>query len=129
MSQKDLNTNLENIDFLDEKYNQGLLFDFYGELLNENNKSIYADYVLNDLSLSEIASLRGISRQGIHDTIKRTTKKLYEYEGKLHLMKKHNDIKEKAIEICNIIDNIKSINNNEDLDKVKNILKDMLDET
>ena len=36
-------------EFLDEKYNQGLLFDFYGELLTEHNKEIYADYIVNDL--------------------------------------------------------------------------------
>ena len=89
MSQKELNNDLINNDFLNEKYNQGLLFDFYGELLNDKNKDIYSDYILNDLSLSEIALSRGISRQGVHDTIKRTTKRLYEYEEKLHLLKKY----------------------------------------
>lgn len=34
---------------------QTLLYDFYGELLNEHQKQIYEDAVFNDLSLSEIA--------------------------------------------------------------------------
>ena len=34
---------------------EALLYDFYGELLTEHQKLIYEDFVLNDLSLSEIA--------------------------------------------------------------------------
>ena len=34
---------------------QTLLYDFYGELLNEHQKNIYEDVVFNDLSLSEVA--------------------------------------------------------------------------
>ena len=34
---------------------QGLLYDFYGELLTEHQKRIYEDVVFNDMSLSEIA--------------------------------------------------------------------------
>ena len=43
---------------------QGLLYDFYGELLTEHQRKIYEDAVYNDLSLSEIAEMQGISRQG-----------------------------------------------------------------
>ena len=45
---------------------QGLLYDFYGELLTERQRHIYEDVVFNDLSLSEIAREEGISRQGVH---------------------------------------------------------------
>ena len=48
-----------------------LLYDFYGELLTEHQRSIYEDVVYNDMSLSEIAEENGISRQGVHDLIKR----------------------------------------------------------
>ncbi len=50
---------------------QALLFDFYGELLTKHQKQIYEDVVLNDLSLSEAAENYGITRQGVHDLIKR----------------------------------------------------------
>ena len=50
---------------------QGLLYDFYGELLTEHQRRIYEDVVMNDLSLSEIAQEQGISRQGVHDLIRR----------------------------------------------------------
>ena len=44
---------------------QNLLYDFYGELLNDHQKKIYEDAIYNDLSLSEIADEYGISRQGV----------------------------------------------------------------
>ena len=46
---------------------QALLFDFYGELLTDHQKEIYEQFALEDLSLSEIAEMKGISRQGVHD--------------------------------------------------------------
>ncbi len=49
---------------------QGLLYDFYGELLTPHQRRIYEDAVFNDLSLSEISQEAGISRQGVHDLIK-----------------------------------------------------------
>lgn len=67
---------------MDKIYEQTMLFDFYGELLTEHQKSIYADAVYNDMSLGEIAEERGISRQGVHDLIKRCDRILQEYESK-----------------------------------------------
>ena len=67
---------------------QGFLYDFYGELLTEHQKQVYEDVVLNDMSLSEIAQEFGISRQGVHDLIKRCDKILEEYEDKLQLVDK-----------------------------------------
>lgn len=78
---------------------QGLLYDFYGELLNEHQRRIYEDAVMNDMSLSEIAQEAGISRQGVHDLIKRCDKTLEDYESRLHLMEKFRNIAEKLEEI------------------------------
>ncbi len=75
---------------------QGLLYDFYGELLTQHQQKIYEDAVYNDLSISEIAEMQGISRQGVHDLIKRCNRILEEYESKLHLVKRFNDIKDKV---------------------------------
>ena len=41
--------------FMEKFIEEALLYDFYGELLTEHQKLIYEDFVLNDLSLSEIA--------------------------------------------------------------------------
>ena len=59
---------------MDDIVKNGYLYDFYGELLNEHQQSIMEDYFYNDLSLSEIAQNHEISRQGVHDIIKRCTK-------------------------------------------------------
>ncbi len=67
---------------------QVLLYDFYGELLTDHQKSVYEDVVLNDLSLGEIAAERGITRQGVHDLIKRCDRILASYEEKLHLVER-----------------------------------------
>ena len=72
---------------------QTLLYDFYGELLTEHQKQIYEEVVLNDYSFSEVAQEQGISRQGVHDLIKRCNRILKEYEAKLHLVERFLTIK------------------------------------
>lgn len=75
---------------------QALLFDFYGELLTEHQKSVYSDIVLNDLSYSEVARIEGVSRQGIFDLVKRCDRILEDYEKKLLLVEKFLDTKERV---------------------------------
>ena len=81
---------------------QALLYDFYGELLTSHQKEIYEQFVLEDLSLSEIAGEAGISRQGVHDMIRRCNQALEEYEKKLHLVGKFLCIKEQVHRISQI---------------------------
>ena len=73
---------------------QALLYDFYGELLTEHQKDVYEQVVLEDYSLSEIAQMKGISRQGVHDLVKRCQKILEGYEAKLHLVEKFLSLEE-----------------------------------
>lgn len=79
---------------MDKIYEQAMLFDFYGELLTEHQRSVYQDAVCHDLSLGEIAEERGISRQGVHDLIRRCDKILQGYESKLHLVERFARAKE-----------------------------------
>lgn len=67
---------------------QTLLYDFYGELLTERQQQVYESVVLEDYSLSEVAENLRISRQGVHDMIKRCNHTLEEYESRLHLVEK-----------------------------------------
>lgn len=78
---------------------QSLLYDFYGELLTQTQKSIYEDVVMNDLSYSELAREYGISRQGVFDMMKRCDKKLEDYENKLKLVEKFENAREKVASI------------------------------
>jgi len=81
---------------LDRIVEKSLLFDFYGELLTEHQQKIYEDVVFNDISCSEVAENQGISRQGVHDLIKRCGHILDDYETKLHLVERFVSLKEKV---------------------------------
>ncbi len=84
---------------MEQKLEQAYLYDFYGELLNERQRSIYEDFIFHDLSLTEIAQEEGISRQGVHDMVKRCTKTLEGYESRLHLVQKFLSTKERVAKI------------------------------
>lgn len=75
---------------------QGLLYDFYGELLTKHQRKIYEGIVYDDLSLGEIAQEEGVSRQAVHDIVKRCDKTLQGYEEKLQLVAKFGNIKAKV---------------------------------
>ena len=81
-----------------------LLFDFYGELLTEHQQDIYENVVLNDMTLSEAAEVYGISRQGIHDVIRRCDRIMEEFEEKLHSIEKYESIRKKVLKLKNLAD-------------------------
>jgi len=85
---------------MDNIVERSMLYDIYGSLLTEHQRKIYSDVVDNDYSLSEIGEEMGISRQGVHDAVKRIDKILNDYEDKLHFASSYeNNLK--------IIDEIK----------------------
>ena len=83
---------------------QGLLYDFYGELLTQHQRRVYEDVVFNDLSLSEIAKEQGVTRQGVHDLVRRCDRILEGYEEKLHLVKKFQETRRLANEIQKLLE-------------------------
>ncbi|MEE1086078.1 MAG: DNA-binding protein [Schaedlerella sp.] len=89
---------------MDTILKQSLLYDFYGELLTNHQKEVYEQFVLEDLSLSEIAQSAGISRQGVHDMVRRCQKTLEGYETKLHLVERFLIIKEQVRQIDVVLD-------------------------
>ena len=100
---------------------QGLLYDFYGELLTEHQKRIYEDVVFNDMSLSEIAEEQGISRQGVHDLIKRCDRLLEGYETKLKLVEKFTQTKAMVKEIPELTGQYKKSGDQALIDKIEEI--------
>ena len=89
---------------------QTLLYDFYGDLLTDRQKEVYEEIVFNDLSLSEAAEEYGISRQGIHDMIRRSENALREYEEKLHMIRRFQTIRElteEALEQLEVLEKMK----------------------
>ena len=78
----------------------GLLYDFYGELLTEHQRRVYEDAVYNDMTLVEIADEYNISKQGVHDLLRRCTNLLEGYENKLHMVERTERIR-KQLDILN----------------------------
>ena len=103
---------------MNEILEQSLLFDFYGELLTERQKEIYGQFIQEDLSLGEIAKDAGISRQGVHDLIKRCNQTLKGYEDKLHLVEKFMKVRDKVQKIDELLDGY-------ELDKAHSIVEDI----
>lgn len=76
-----------------------LLADFYGPLLTEKQRNVWDLHYQQDLSLAEIAELEHISRQAIHDLLKRTERILTEYEDKLGLVQRFWTERGKLMEV------------------------------
>lgn len=104
---------------------QGLLYDFYGELLTEHQRHIYEDVVFNDMSLSEIAEEQGISRQGVHDLIKRCDRILTGYEEKLKLVQKFNQTKRMVEEIKELAGAYKQSGDISLIDRIENLSEEI----
>ena len=83
-----------------------LLYDFYGQLLSKRQQEVMALYHEENLSLSEIAEEFGISRQAVHDTLKKAEQSLADYEAKLGLMKRLMKSKEAVVDIDDRIDHM-----------------------
>ena len=92
-------------------YNE--LFEIYNELLTDNEKETFKDYYFEDLSLSEIADNKNVSRAAIQKTVKNVIDKLVHYEGLLHICERNKKLK-----------NILEIN---DVKEIKDCIKDLLE--
>lgn len=113
---------------MDEKFEKALLYDFYGEMLNEHQRQIYEDIVFNDLSLGEIAGEEGISRQGVSDMMKRCTKKLEDYEAKLHLVERFLSIKKDVEAIHKLTTQYKVTHDETIMNDIEHISNQILEE-
>ena len=72
-----------------EKMNQvNGLYDRYKGLLTHKQQTYIELYYHENLSLSEIAGELNVSRNAVHDNIRRTEKLLFGYEEKLRIYEK-----------------------------------------
>lgn len=107
---------------------QGLLYDFYGELLTEHQKEIYEAAVYNDMSLTEIADENGISKQGVHDLIKRCTNTLQGYEDRLHMIRRFEAIKAEAKALDSIAEDTENALSDELRERLRSISGKLIEE-
>ncbi len=115
-------------DRMEKIVEQSLLFDFYGELLTDHQQNVYKDAVFNDMSLSEVADNYGISRQGVHDLLKRCDRAMQEYENKLHLISKFSAVRDRLKEIQELADTMDGSCLQEDKRRIHHLAAEILEE-
>lgn len=79
-----------------------LLLDFYGDLLTQKQRELTEMYYNDDMSLGEIAELVGITRQGVHDSVKRAEQIMNEAEAKVGFCAKYAQSQKGLNEIVRI---------------------------
>ncbi len=103
------------------------LFILYKNLLTEKQSIILEYYFGEDLSLGEISEEMNVSRQAVHDTIKRCENILIDYEEKLGLYKQEIEDNKKLEQIILMLESVKSeysLNDNR-IDKIIDICKEL----
>ncbi len=113
---------------MEKKVMQTYLYDFYGDLLTEHQQNIYGMFVLEDLSISEIAEEEGISRQGVHDLVRRCDRILEEYEKKLHLLERFLKNKEKIMKIRELSKDCQGRDESQRMAEIEAISNEILEE-
>ena len=112
---------------MNSKPDISLLYDFYGELLKDSQQQVVELYVNEDLSLSEVSEILGISRQGVRDSLGRAERKLREYESKLGLLQAYHARRGRDKTVRALIDQIKHTEGCEpilpQLDQIEELMK------
>ncbi|HHX17652.1 MAG TPA: YlxM family DNA-binding protein [Clostridium sp.] len=105
---------------MDNVYKMTMLLDFYGQMLTKRQYEIMDLHFNSDYSLGEIAEQLNISRQGVHDNIKRCKAMLTNMEEKLGLLNKFAIQKDKEKRILRYLEDIdKSNMSKEDISILK----------
>ena len=81
-----------------------LLLDAYGALLTERKRELLDYYYNEDYSLSEIAELTGLSRQGVRDGIRKAEDELKNLERTLSLVQIAECVSEVAEKLSRLAD-------------------------
>ena len=85
---------------MDKNVNMSLLVDFYGEMLSDKQKEAVDLYYNEDLSLSEIADITGLTRPGVRDRLVKSEAILKNLEEKLGLLRRFEEMKEEIASIA-----------------------------
>jgi predicted DNA-binding protein YlxM (UPF0122 family) len=86
-------------DEIDKKVDACWLLSFYGGMMTKRQQELMNLYFEEDLSLSEIAQISGVSRQCVYNTLQRAEKQLSELESKLGLVAKFRQL-QSMLGIC-----------------------------
>ena len=112
----------------EQRMRLGRLYDFYGGLLTQRQKNCMELHFFNDLSLGEIAEEYKVSRQAIHDLLKRVEQTLEKYEEQLGLLKRHDAEQATLAKAEKLLGEYMLTNKNSQLEKIHKILDELSSE-
>ena len=86
-------------------------------MLTDKQRDVIDLYYNEDLSLSEISENTGITRQGVHDSIRRGEGQLEAYESALHLLQKNEQSREQLAKLQALLEQAKGLLSEQDAAK------------
>lgn len=89
---------------LEEMLRLNELFDVYGELLTNYQRDVLSDFLKYNLTFSEIAENRKVSRQASFMVLNKCIKKLEDFEEKVGAVKAKKEYKEKISAAVNFLE-------------------------
>ncbi len=98
---------------MDKNINISLLIDFYGDMLSDKQREAAELYYNEDLSLSEISDITGLTRPGVRDRLVKSERILRDLEEKLGLLKRFQEMGE---EIASITEELEAHKNGKAVD-------------
>ena len=111
----------------EKKMRLDALYEFYGKMLTDKQNEIMDLFCNLDYSLGEISEIHSVSRQAIHDTIKRTEKTLEHYESQLGLYERFAE-KQRAFEsVLELIEDYENSRIDALLTQIKEIIRREID--
>lgn len=110
---------------LEKTTQMNLLYDFYGSMLTEKQREFVELYYLDDLSLAEIAEQFEISRQAVHDNIRRASAQLLDYEAKLRLVERFERRREVGSRVLSILENNPS---QQEFEHIATLVRELIEE-
>lgn len=102
--------------------NMSLLIDFYGDMLSEKQREAMELYYNEDLSLSEVADITGLTRPGVRDRLLKSENILRNLEEKLGLLRRFEEMTGEIERITKELESHKN-GKNIDLDDIIDRLK------
>ncbi len=102
------------------------LYSVYRDMLTEKQRDILELYLLEDFSLGEISDELGISRQAVHDAVKRSEQLMFDTESRLGILKKEKYIADKANLIIGILNSKDTTIDNDSKNKILDVCKELI---
>ena len=99
------------------------LLDFYGEVLSERKRMVLDYYYNDDLSLSEVASDVGISRQGIRHLVKKGEEMLEFYDARLGLVERYERLASAGEKLERISNELRDRGDDKTADEISPIIE------